>query len=57
MPAMWLGADELSGLPAGPIADAAKPWLDRAKAGSTPKRRLIALQGDAIAALAAGGAQ
>ena len=47
-------AGELSGLPAGPIADAAKPWLDRARARLDAEAALDRLQGDAIAAL--GGA-
>ncbi len=47
---------ELSGLPAGAIADAAKPWLDRARARLDAEAALDRLQSDAIAALA-GAAQ
>ncbi len=49
-------AGELSGLPAGPIAEAAKPWLDRARARLDAEAALDRLQSDAIAALA-GAAQ
>jgi hypothetical protein len=47
---------ELSGLPAGAIADAAKPWLDRARARLDAEAALDRLQSDTIAALA-GAAQ
>jgi uroporphyrinogen-III synthase len=46
-------AGELAGLPAGGIADAAKPWLDRAQARLEAEAALDKLQSAAIAALAA----
>ena len=50
-------AGELSALPAGPIADAARPWLDQAKARLDAQAAFDKLQADTIAALAksAGG--
>ncbi len=50
-------AGELSALPAGPTADAARPWLDQAKARLDAQAAFDKLQADAIAALAkpAGG--
>ncbi len=50
---------ELSGLPAGPVADAAKPWLDKAQARLDAQAALDKLESDALSALAAstGGAQ
>jgi hypothetical protein len=46
-------AAELAALPAGPIADAAKSWLDRARARLDAEAALDQLQNAAIAALAA----